>query len=85
MTEPRAWERFFDAHAPSYDENVFAKNTLAEVDFLLAELALAPGAAILDVGCGPLRSGRDGDLGRGGQDGERSSIPERCTSSRRTE
>ncbi len=46
------WERFFDAHAPIYDENVFTKNTLCEVDFLIEELALPANGAILDVGCG---------------------------------
>ena len=46
------WERFFDAHAPEYMDNVFVKNTLQEVDFLVAELSLRPGDSILDVGCG---------------------------------
>jgi SAM-dependent methyltransferase len=46
------WETFFDAHAPVYDENVFTKNTTAEVDFLLEELELPPGGSVLDVGCG---------------------------------
>lgn len=46
------WEEFFDAHAPAYMDNEFTGNTLREVDFLLEELALVPGAAILDVGCG---------------------------------
>ncbi|HPD57157.1 MAG TPA: class I SAM-dependent methyltransferase [Smithellaceae bacterium] len=52
MAEKKIWETFFDAHAPIYDENVFTKNTLKEVDFLIEEFALKPGAAILDVGCG---------------------------------
>ncbi len=52
MSETNSWERFFDQHAPVYDENVFTGNTLREVDFLLEELAVAPGASILDVGCG---------------------------------
>jgi SAM-dependent methyltransferase len=52
MTEKSVWEEFFDAHAPIYDENVFTKNTIQEVDFLLEELSLEPGDAILDVGCG---------------------------------
>jgi SAM-dependent methyltransferase len=47
-----SWESFFDAHAPIYDENVFTRNTVAEVDFLLDELAIPPGSEILDVGCG---------------------------------
>ena len=52
MAEKTTWERFFDAHAPVYEENVFTKNTLREVDFLLEELSLRPGGSILDVGCG---------------------------------
>jgi hypothetical protein len=43
MTEKSTWETFFDAHAPIYMENVFTKNTLREVEFLLEELALPPG------------------------------------------
>ena len=46
------WQTFFDHHAPQYMDNVFTKNTLAEVDFLIAELNLPPGSAILDMGCG---------------------------------
>jgi 2-polyprenyl-3-methyl-5-hydroxy-6-metoxy-1,4-benzoquinol methylase len=46
------WEEFFDQHAPAYLENVFTKNTLAEVDFLIEELNLPKGSSILDVGCG---------------------------------
>jgi SAM-dependent methyltransferase len=52
MTEKDIWEAFFDAHAPIYDDNVFTKNTIFEVDFLLEELSLEPGSSILDVGCG---------------------------------
>lgn len=37
MLEKTTWERFFDAHAPIYEDNVFTKNTLREVDFLLAD------------------------------------------------
>lgn len=52
MHEKSTWEEFFDAHAPIYEQNEFTKNTVREVDFLLEELELAPGASILDVGCG---------------------------------
>jgi SAM-dependent methyltransferase len=52
MTEKTTWETFFDAHAPLYGENVFTKNTLKEVDFLLEELGVATGSSVLDVGCG---------------------------------
>jgi len=52
MPEKDTWERFFDAHAPIYEDNVFTKNTVPEVDFLLDELHLPPGGSILDVGCG---------------------------------
>ena len=46
------WEVFFDHHAPKYEAEVFTKNTAAEIDFLIAELGLPIGSAILDVGCG---------------------------------
>jgi len=46
------WKTFFDNYAPKYMQEVFTKNTLAEVDFLLEEMQLTPGSAILDVGCG---------------------------------
>jgi SAM-dependent methyltransferase len=52
MTEKSTWEAFFDAHAPVYEDNVFTKNTILEVDFLLEELSIRPGGSILDVGCG---------------------------------
>ncbi len=48
MPQKSAWERFFDAHAPIYEENEFTKNTAREVDFLLEELELPSGAWILD-------------------------------------
>jgi SAM-dependent methyltransferase len=51
-TEKSTWKAFFDAHAPVYDDNVFTRNIIIEVDFLLEELSLQPGGSILDVGCG---------------------------------
>jgi cyclopropane fatty-acyl-phospholipid synthase-like methyltransferase len=52
MAGKNEWEIFFDAHAPVYMENVFTKNTVEEVNFILEELKLPPGSHILDVGCG---------------------------------
>lgn len=52
MTKKSTWETFFDEHAPIYEENVFAKNTIREVDFLIEELNLPPGDSVLDIGCG---------------------------------
>ena len=52
MTEKTTWETFFDVHAPVYDENVFTKNTVKEVDFILEELGIPARGAVLDVGCG---------------------------------
>jgi len=52
MTKKADWEKFFDGHAPVYMDNCFTKNTVNEVDFLVEELRLKPGARILDVGCG---------------------------------
>lgn len=52
MTQKSAWEKFFDEHAPVYENNVFTTNTIQEVDFLLEELSLHEGGSILDIGCG---------------------------------
>ncbi len=46
------WRDFFDVHAPRYMDEPFTVGTLAEVDFAERELGLAPGAHVLDVGCG---------------------------------
>lgn len=46
MAEKSAWGAFFDAHAPIDGDNVFTKNTIPEVDSLIEELSLPPGAAI---------------------------------------
>lgn len=52
MTDRTGWQRFFDNHAPDYHDNVFTKNTPAEIEFLLEELRPPAGARILDVACG---------------------------------
>ncbi len=52
LKEKSTWEEFFDAHAPVYEDNIFTKNTLPEVDFLVEELSLPAAGSILDVGCG---------------------------------
>lgn len=49
---PVDWQAFFTAHAPHYDENGFAQNTVAEIDFFLNLFPLQRGARILDIGCG---------------------------------
>lgn len=49
---PTEWQRFFDAHAPYYDENPFTQHTATEIDFFLNLFPIEPGAAILDMGCG---------------------------------
>ena len=46
------WQKFFDDHAPDYMSNVFTKNTAAEIEFIVKELALEDGCRVLDVGCG---------------------------------
>lgn len=47
-----SWEEFFDGFAPRYEAEPWVKNTLAEVDFLVEALAIAPGQRVLDMGCG---------------------------------
>ena len=46
------FQEFFDTYAPEYMNEPFTQNTVAEVDFLLEELNIAPGCTILDIGCG---------------------------------
>lgn len=52
MSRDNNWQRFFDSHAPVYMDNVFTKNTIAEVAFVIEQLQVQPDAHILDVGCG---------------------------------
>jgi len=49
---PSNWQEFFDLQAASYDQNDFTRNTGVEVQFILAQTDLRPGARILDIGCG---------------------------------
>ena len=46
------WEIFFDHHSSKYMDEVFTKNTITEVDFLVEEFQLPAGSLIIDVGCG---------------------------------
>lgn len=47
-----SWQQFHDREAPNYDQLCYTQNTAQEVEFLIAELGLTPGASVLDVGCG---------------------------------
>jgi len=46
------WREFFRYEADQYDSEPFTQATEAEIAFLLEQLKLPKGAAILDVGCG---------------------------------
>lgn len=46
------WRYFFDEYAEKYDNEIFTKNTKAEIDFIEQELNIPAGSFILDVGCG---------------------------------
>lgn len=52
MKSENTWQQYFDAAAGAYEEEIFTKNTRAEIQFLLEELNLPPGSRILDMGCG---------------------------------
>lgn len=46
------WQQFFDEYAPQYMGECFVKNTVAEIDFVIEETGIKPGARVLDIGCG---------------------------------
>jgi len=46
------FEEFFNQHAPRYMENIFTRNTAAEIKFIIDELTIPQQGYILDVGCG---------------------------------
>jgi ubiquinone/menaquinone biosynthesis C-methylase UbiE len=50
--EHSPWQRFHDLEAPIYDELCYTQNTDQELEFMIDLLNLAPGASILDLGCG---------------------------------
>ena len=52
MTPSNDWQRFFEGHAPRYREQLYTKDTVTEVDFLVNVLDLEPGHHILDLACG---------------------------------
>ncbi|NIM93524.1 MAG: methyltransferase domain-containing protein [Anaerolineales bacterium] len=52
MSPRNEWMTFFDGHAPVYMSNIFTKNTIAEVEFIIEILSLPKGSKILDIGCG---------------------------------
>jgi len=51
-TDTPEWQRFFQYEAPRYLDEVFTRNTVQEVDFIVRELGCRPGQEILDIGCG---------------------------------
>lgn len=46
------WEIFFDHYSSKYMDEVFTKDTINEVNFLVEELRLQEGDSIIDIGCG---------------------------------
>jgi SAM-dependent methyltransferase len=46
------WQQFFDRFAPRYDDQVFTRNTEAEIKFILSHASPPPHGTILDLGCG---------------------------------
>jgi SAM-dependent methyltransferase len=52
MSANEGWRAFFDGHSPSYMQNAFTRNTLAEAEFLTDELRVTTGQRVPDLGCG---------------------------------
>jgi SAM-dependent methyltransferase len=46
------WREFFDSYAPQYMNEVFTTDSVREAAFLVEVLDLAPGASVIDIGCG---------------------------------
>jgi hypothetical protein len=61
------WEAFFDEHAPLYEENIFTKNTVREVDFLLEELARGYAVTGVDLSSAMLARAADAARAAGAQ------------------
>ena len=53
--EPGWFNPLAEFLGPAYLRNAFTMGTEQEVDFLVAELGIAPGQSVLDAGCGPGR------------------------------
>lgn len=49
---PISWKEFFARHATNYDQNAFTYNTKVEVQFMIEQMPLQSGMAVLDIGCG---------------------------------
>ncbi len=47
-----SWQQFFDEYAPRYMSECYVTNTVAEIDFVVEETGIRPGARVLDMGCG---------------------------------
>lgn len=56
--EPHWFEALADRMGPAYLRYAFTKGTEAEVDVVLNELGVGPGALVVDLGCGPGRHSR---------------------------
>jgi SAM-dependent methyltransferase len=66
LTRDHWFEDLADHLGSAYLRYSFTKGTVQEVDFILAETGVLPGASVLDVGCGPGRHSLE--LGRRGYD-----------------